>query len=515
MSRDTQKKGTVYLVGAGPGHPGLITRLGLELLQKCDAVIYDDLIPYELVAELPANVERYYVGKRAGKHSQPQKDTTNLLISLAERGLNVVRLKGGDPLIFARGGEEATSLKEAGVRFEIVPGVTAVTAVAAGAGIPLTDRRKSAWLMIATGREATSASQPVPWEEIAALKGGTLAVYMGVGALADIVKRLISGGAAPNTPTAVVVSGYTGAQRIITAPLEELPQRCQENDIQPPALVIIGDVVKQMERMDWMTPGVLSGKRILITRPRETSAEFCNILRSHGAEPLPLPTIQIEPYEDIEGWDVFAQSLGRPGWLVFTSRSGVQHFLDGFTRRGYDLRALSNLKIAAIGPATARILWERGLKADLIPGEATVARLAEESAAADDLLGTVVIRIRGDLSDDTIENAVSSKEARVVRLTVYRTVTPEWEPHWLQVVREDPPDYITFTSGSTVDGFVKILGRKDALSVAARSKVVSIGPVTTKVIEGYGMKVAAEAAPHTQEGVVKAILILGRSDTSV
>jgi len=515
MSRDTKRTGTVHLVGAGPGHPGLITRLGLELLQKCDAVVYDDLIPYELVAELPMNIERHYVGKRAGKHSQPQKDTTNLLISLAERGLNVVRLKGGDPLIFARGGEEVTNLKEAGVRFEIVPGVTAVIAVAAGAGIPVTDRRESAWLMIATGHEATSASQPVPWEEIAALKGGTLAVYMGVGALPEIVKRLISGGTAPNTPTAVVVSGYTGAQRIVKAPLEDLPQRCQENGVLPPALVIVGDVVNRMERMDWMIPGVLSGKRILVTRPYETSSKICNILRNHGAEPLPLPTIQIEPFEDIEGWDRFAQSLGRLGWLIFTSRSGVLHFLDGFARRGYDLRALRNLKIAAVGPVTARILWERGLKADLMPGEATVSRLAEEIVAADDLLGTVVIRIRGDRSDDTIESAVISKGARIVQVTVYRTITPDWEPHWVQVVKEDPPDFITFTSGSTVDGFVKILGREDALSVASRSKVVSIGPVTTKVIEGYGMEVAAEAAPHTQEGVVKAILISGRSDTPV
>ncbi|HHE46089.1 MAG TPA: uroporphyrinogen-III C-methyltransferase, partial [Bacteroidetes bacterium] len=279
MSRDTPETGTIYLVGAGPGHPGLITRLGHQLLQDCDAVVYDDLAPYELVAELPPNIVRYYVGKRAGRHSRPQKETNSLLISLAEKGLNVVRLKGGDPFIFGRGGEEVTRLKEAGVPFRIVPGVTAVTAVAAGAGIPLTDRRDAAWLLMATGHEAASASLPVPWEEIAALRGGTVVIYMGVGALPEIVKRLISGGAAPDTHAAVVVSGYTGAQRIVTAELADLPRSCAEQDVQPPALVILGDVVKRMDGVGWMQPGVLAGRRILITRPYEASAEICGILR--------------------------------------------------------------------------------------------------------------------------------------------------------------------------------------------------------------------------------------------
>jgi len=515
---NNMKKGTgiVYLVGAGPGHPGLITMLGHRLLQECDAVVYDDLIPYELVSALPAKIERHYVGKRAGRHSTPQNETSDLLVELAKRGLKVVRLKGGDPLVFARGGEEATILKKSGIPFQIIPGVTAVTACASGTGIPLTDRRNSAWLLIATGKEASSASLPVPWEQIAALRGGTFAVYMGVGALQSIVDRLISSGADPDTPSAVVVSGYTGMQRVVTASISELPRRCREENVESPAIVIVGEVVNRMREIDWMIPGVLAGKRILVTRPTEFAPNMCDRLRVLGAEPLMLPTIAIAPFEDQDGWINFLHSLRHKGWLIFTSRSGVIHLLDGLLERGFDLRDLSSFKIAAIGPGTADELARRGLKADFTPDKATVASLAEEFASRNDLTGAVVVRVRGDLSDDTIERALSERSINTFPVTVYRTITPAWEPHWIASLQDNPPDYITFSSSSTVDGFVKILGKDAANKIVSGSTILSIGPSTSKTISKYGWKVTAEADPHTQEGLVeKLVEISGSADVPV
>lgn len=502
--------GTVYLVGAGPGNPELITKKGHDLLQKCDAVVYDDLVAFELVASLPSHIARYYAGKRAGCHSKVQNETNDLIIRLARQGLNVVRLKGGDPLIFGRGGEEAASLREAGVPFEIVPGVTAVSAVAAGAGIPLTDRRDSSWLLMATGHEAKSASLPVPWEKIAKLRGGTIAVYMGVGTLPQIVEKLVNGGADPETPAAAISDGYTGAQRIVEAPLHDLPNRCHNAGLKSPAIVIIGDVASHARYLSWKKPGALAGKRVLVTRPFKSIGEICRILRGYGADLLPLPTISIEPFNDIEGWSKVENVFGKTGWCVFTSRSGVEHFFDGLWSRGYDLRSLSGFRIAVIGPGTAQALQERGLRADLVSGVSRSEELAKELiTSSDDLKGVTVLRIRGDLSDDSIDNALTKRGAELVRITVYRTVTSHWESHWINVIKEQPPDYITFTSGSTVRGFVEILGKTDAAAVASEAKVISIGPSTTAIADELGLKVDVEAEEHTIEGVVKALLSCG------
>lgn len=501
-----EKIGTVYLVGAGPGDPELITLRGYELLQSCDAVVYDDLAAFELVSVTPPDTERYYVGKRAGKHSKLQNETSELLVMLAKRGLNVVRLKGGDPLVFARGGEEVDYLKRAGIPYEIIPGVTAVTAVAAGTGIPLTDRRESAWVLMATGHEATSASLPVPWEEIARLKGGTVAIYMGVGRLSEIVEKLIAGGTDPEISAAVVVNAYTGAQRVVKAELHKLPELCFEQKVEPPALVIIGNVVDLMDRLSWMTTGTLAGKRILLTRPREEAPEICRRLRIHGGEPIPLPTIEIIPDENRSDWERVERIFGEKSWIVFTSKSAVTHFFEGLTARGYDTRALGGFKIAAIGPGTADRLMQFGLKADLMPEISTVAELAGEMVKTGDLVGKSVIRVRGDRSDDILEKTMENAGARVYPLTVYRTRTASWEPHWLKVIKESPPDYITFTSGSTVEGFVSIIGKETAVDIAANSTVVSIGPSTTDVAVKFGIKVDVEAVDHTLDGLVEAMV---------
>jgi uroporphyrinogen III methyltransferase/synthase len=505
--KKVKENGIVYLVGSGPGHPDLITRMGWDALQNCDAVVYDDLAAFELVAALPDKIERYYVGKRAGAHYKPQDSTSELIVEIARRGLNVVRLKGGDPLIFGRGGEELTFLKKEGIEYKIIPGVTALSAVGAGAAIPLTDRRDSSWVLLATGHEAVSDSQPVPWHEIAGLKGGTVAVYMGIGDLPRIVKDLIEGGIDPKTNAAVVHSGYSGAQKIVHAPLDELEQRCKSTGISAPAIILIGNVTRYAEELGWWKLGALAGKRILVTRPYRSSQEFCQILRAHGAEPLPLPTIQIEPYIDNDGWTKIESALEKSGWLVFTSRPGVEYFIDGLWQRGYDNRCLHRFKIAAIGPGTSKALTERGLKPDLVPDVSLGGELARELVRRlDNPQNTTVIRVRGDLSDDVIDNTVTELGVELVQVTVYQTITPIWEPHWIKVVKENPPDYITFTSGSTVHGFVKILGRDDAVRVATQSKVISIGPSTTAAARELGIKVDAEAKKHNMDGVIEVLL---------
>ncbi|MCF7809726.1 uroporphyrinogen-III C-methyltransferase [bacterium] len=499
--------GIVYLVGSGPGHPDLITRMGWDALQNCDAVVYDDLAAFELVAALPERIKRYYVGKRAGAHYKPQDATSKLIVEIAERGLNVVRLKGGDPLIFGRGGEEITFLKNTGIEYKIIPGVTALSAVGAGAGIPLTDRRDASWVLLATGHEAVSGSPPVPWHEIARLKSGTVAIYMGVGDLPRIVEDLTKGGIDPKTKAAIIQSGYTGSQKIVNAQIDRLEKACSDAGIKAPAIILIGNVTEYSKELNWWKEGKLAGKRVLVTRPYKVSQEFCQVLRLHGAEPLPLPTIQIEPYTDDDGWRNVESALNKSGWLVFTSRPGVEYFIEGLWRRGYDNRCLYSFKIAAIGPGTSKALTERGLRPDLVPDVSLGSELARELARRiDNPQNTTVIRVRGDLSDDVIDNTVTELDAELVQVTVYQTVTPSWEPHWIKVVKENPPDYITFTSGSTVQGFVKILGSDDAVRVASESKVISIGPSTTAVARELGIKVDAEAKKYNMDGMIEVFL---------
>lgn len=503
--------GTVYLVGAGPGHPGLITRLGYELLQHCHVVAYDDLTPLEVITDLPDRVERYYVGKRSGAHSTPQGETNRLLANLAKQGKTVVRLKGGDPMIFGRGGEEIDYLQKEGVPVVVVPGVTAISAAAAGSGIPLTDRRSASWLTLATGRPASSPSPDVPWEEIAKLKGGTIAVYMGIGELESITGQLLAGGMPSETPSAIISKAYSGAQRVVYAPLGKLVGRCRDNSVETPALIVVGDAVRWGEKMGEMYPGPLTGKQVLITRPAGQIGRICRLLRQHGAEPIPLPTIKLERADDPEGWARFGEIRSQGGWCIFTSEGAVKHFITCLRSEGYDLRALGQFRIATVGEGTARALSDLHLSADLIPKNATVKDLAHELVDSAWMRRVNVVRVRGDRSDDYVEDHVKQAGGRIFPLTVYRNRYAEWDPLWITKVCEHPPDYIVFTSGSTVEGFVHALGDSEAIRVAHRSKVVSIGPSTSAVAEELGLTVNIQADRHNVDGIVVAMVKRGRN----
>lgn len=493
--------GTVYLIGAGPGHPGLITRLGYDLLHKCDAVLYDDLIPVELISELPADRERYYVGKRKGQNSTPQEITDNLLVELAKSGKDVARLKGGDPLIFGRGGEEIEILLKSDIPFVVVPGVSAVSAAAAGTGTPVTDRRLASWLLIATGRSADSPSPEVPWDVFGQASGGTIVVYMGLSTLEKTISGLISGGLSVRTPAMVVSNAYSGLQKVVQSTVSDIALRCANDKLNTPAVVLIGDTAG-IPTQKGVSGGPLSGKSVLLTRPAGQTELICRLLRENGAEPMPLPTILIEPQQDSTGWSHFKRIIDRGGWCVFTSESGVKRFLDQLVENGLDYRALGLFKIAGIGSGTKRALSDRGLMADFVPEVARVKDFALSFVKQFPLEGVNVVRIRGNLSDSTIEDKALAKKASVIPLEVYRTRQASWDPHWIDRIHRETPHYILFTSGSTVEGFVNILGKNQVVEFANRSIVATIGPSTSIVAEQYGIKVSCEARIHSVEGLV-------------
>lgn len=503
------KKGKIYLIGAGPGNPDLITLLGLQALQSCDAVVYDRLAPLELIVVLPQHVQRFYVGKSSGDHTLQQGEIHQLLLKLAQDGKQVARVKGGDPFVFGRGAEEAIFLRENGIPFEVIPGVTAGIAAPAFAGIPVTYRKKAVFTVFLTAHEAKEkVDLQMPWEWIDGARNGSIVGYMGVKELAGTVDKLIRCGMKADTPAAIVERGTTGGQRCLRGTLSDLPALARSGDIQPPALFILGDVVNLQDQMQWFS-GILIGKRVMVTRPADQAQEMYRLLRSHGADVLPLPTIATQDHFDAATWSEVEKRFGDPAqdscWLVFTSENGVRYFLDQLKRQGRDYRTLAPFKIAAVGEGTAKELEKRQLSADFVPSSATTSVLADELAERI-TTGDRVVRIRGNLGDDSVERALCAAGAHVISLQVYRTLTAKWDPGMWAHLQENPPNLITFTSGSTVSAFIEILGDKKAREIAVRAHIASIGPMTTKIAESVGIRVNIEAKTHTVHGLVQAII---------
>jgi uroporphyrinogen III methyltransferase/synthase len=489
------KTGTVYLVGAGPGDPGLITVRGAQLLAECDAVVYDFLIPDELIATLPVKTEKHYVGKRAGRHSLPQDKINELLVDLASSGKSVVRLKGGDPLIFGRGGEEAAFLKEHKVPYEIVPGITAGVAGPAYAGIPGTDRTKASSITFLTGHKASDKElSSVDWEWVAKA-GGTVVIYMGVSELPDIVTSLLQNGMPKDTPAAIIERGSLPTQRIVRATLVDLPKQARSAGIKPPSLVVTGGVVDLADTLSWFEQKPLFGLRIMVCRPSDQAGWVYARLRELGAEALPYPTIATEPDHDDAPWSQIDQDHSKRRWLLFTSENGVRYFMDRWLKR-HDVRSLAGFKVAAVGFGTARALKNYHLEPDFIPTKATVAELAHQMAAQCEVDGAIIVRVRGNLGDDTVETTLTDAGASVLSLPVYRTFTPRWTDEMKEKLFEYPPDVIMFTSGSTADGLVDSLSADERERLTEKATILSIGPSTSKVIESHGMKVTLEATEH-------------------
>lgn len=506
MSKN-QQTGRVYLVGAGPGDPDLITRRGYALLMRGDVVVYDNLVPGELIAGLPARVERIYVGKKAGKHTLPQDRINKLLVQLARQGKQVVRLKGGDPFVFGRGGEEALHLAEHGIPFVVVPGVTAGVAGPAYAGIPLTHRGKASHAVFVTGHEAgDSDAGDVPWSDLAKLTKGTLVGYMGVGQLPAIIERLIANGMSPATPAALVERATFGTQRAITAPLAELPGRAAVDEIKPPALFVIGEVVALHKDLDWFGALPLFGKRVMITWSLEHSADVSRQLRDLGAEVLVLPVVYHTPEYDRRAW-ARLQERTKPGdWLHFTDRCSVEYFLDLWRRQGKDIRALAVFSIAACGVGALGALETAGIHADLVSTEATAVGLAEKMTAQLELHGRRVVPVRGITGTTAGDDLLSSAGATLIPMIVYRMVVAKWDDDDFNEFQRRPPDIVFIPSERAAVALVDILGAESAQRLAAEATCISNGPLTTEAARALGMTIAVESTGASPDDMVQALL---------
>jgi uroporphyrinogen III methyltransferase/synthase len=485
--------GKVYLVGAGPGDPELLTRKGARILALADAVLYDNLANPSLLDLAPAAAERIYVGKKRSAHSFTQAEIVALLIEHARRGQTVVRLKGGDPFIFGRGGEEVEGLFDAGLEYEVVPGVTTPLGIAAYTGVPLTHREHSSVVTFVTGHEIDS----IDWNRTCL--SGTVVIFMGLHHLDEIVSRMLAAGRSPETPAMAVRWATRPDQQTLTARLADLPRVVAGAHMVPPVTVVIGEVVALHERLDWFGKRPLSGQRIVVTRAAAQTGDFSARLRELGAVPLEIPVIQLAPLADYSELDARIAELESYDWLVLTSVNAVEYFLARLEACGRDVRAIRG-RICAIGPATRDALAAAArLRADLVPDEA----VSEGVAAAFrgiDLQNARVLIPRAAAARDVIPEALTRFGARVDIADVYRNVIPPEAA--ARVASFRAAEWITFTSGSTVKNWLALAGAESLQSV----KIATIGPATSDVVRRHGFEVDAEAAPHTTDGLIDAIL---------
>jgi uroporphyrinogen III methyltransferase/synthase len=484
----------VYLIGAGPGDPELITCKGRRILEQADAVFFDHLAPSALLDLAPPHAERIYVGKKKSAHAFTQAEICAMLIERARRGLTVVRLKGGDPFIFGRGGEEAEALADAGVAFEIVPGVTAPLGIAAYTGVPLTHREHTSAVTFVTGH----AVDAIDWDKVGHAE--TLVIFMGLTTLPDIAHELIARGRSAETPAMAVRWATRPDQETLTGTLATLPGLIAERGMKPPATIIVGEVVRLRDKLDWYGRLPLSGKRIVVTRAKGQAGALSSRLTALGADAIELPTIEIVPALDYGPLDSAIADLGSYDWLIFTSANGVRFFMDRLDNSARDLRALG-ARICAIGPATRAAVEALHLKVDLM-GQEYVAEGLLEAFAAYGLEGKRVLLPRAAVARDLVPEELRRRGALVDVVEAYRTVVPEGAPIRAREVLGARPDCVTFTSSSTVQNFVAVGGA----AALAGIPVVSIGPVTTGTARGLGIEVTAEAKVFTVEGLVEAIL---------
>jgi len=495
------KAGRVYLVGAGPGDPGLITVRGRELLAAADVIVYDHLASPKLLEWARPEAERIHVGKRAGAHTLSQDEINELLIAKAGGGAAVVRLKGGDPFVFGRGGEEALALAKAGIDFEVVPGVTAGVA-AAYAGIPATHRGLSAGLALITGHEAPGKDESDLDFALLAKWPGTLAFYMGVRNVDRICRELMANGMDGKTPAAMIRWAATPRQQVVAGTVADLAERVRRAQLTPPALIVIGRVVALREELAWFERRPLLGRRVVVTRARRQASRLAERLEGLGAEVIELPTIRIDPPEDPAPLARAVRSVGSFDWIVFTSVNAVDAVFEAMDSAGLDARALAGCKVCAIGPATADSLAQRGIRPDLLPPSFDGKALCQALAAGGKLAGARVLCPRSDIATPDLPEALAGAGAEVTDVVAYRTAAEAVEPAAIDELPAGPA-WITFTSSSTVRNFFAAGGgRIDP----AKVKAASIGPATSKTLREFGVAPAVEADPHTIDGLTDAIL---------
>jgi uroporphyrinogen III methyltransferase/synthase len=489
----------VYLVGAGPGDPGLMTARSLELIAAADTIFHDRLIPTGALDGAREDAELVYVGKAPGRPSVPQEEISERMIEAARSGRSVVRLKGGDPFVFGRGGEEGEALRAAGVEFEVVPGVTAGVAAPAYAGIPVTHRDDASAVAFVTGHEdPEKPGSAIDWEALASFPG-TLVLYMGVGRLGGNAAALIAAGRDPGEPAAAIERGTMAGQRTVVATLETLADAVAREGLGAPAAIVVGPVVRRRESLDWLGRRPLQGRRVVVTRARAQASALAATLRGLGADTVELPAIRIEPRLESDEVRAAIASIGDYTLVCLTSANGAHLLFEALENAGLDARSLAGATIAAIGPGTASALREHGIAADVVP-ERSVAEGLAEALADTELEGRRVLVARPAAARETLPDALRERGAEVDAVALYETVREEPDPEALEAARE--ADYVTFTSASTVRNLAEALG--DGLPPGARA--VSIGPVTSEAARSAGIEVAVEAARHDLDGLVEALL---------
>ena len=497
-------RGIVYLVGAGPGDPGLLTRAGAEALARAGAVVYDHLVNTRLLELAPAGARRIFAGKRAGRCEMTQEEINEVLADLAREGLRVVRLKGGDPYVFGRGAEEAEHLAAAGIPFRVVPGVTAGVGVTAYAGLPVTHRDAASAVAFVTGHDDPEAPGARPdWAALARFPG-TLVVYMGTRHLPAICRTLVRHGMPDSTPAALVRSGTTAAQGVAVGTLADLPELVEAAGLGAPALVVIGAVVARRPALSWFEALPLFGRRIVITRPAGESDRSASVLEALGAEVLVAPTVAIRPLEDFAALDGAIRRLPEFDWLAFTSGNGVRAFLDRLPACGTDLRALGHLKLAAIGPATAEALAAYHLSADLVPESYRSEALAD--ALRGPVAGKRILLARADRGRTILKDELE-RVAHVEQVAAYRNVDAEsLPPEVVRRIEDGSVDWITLTSPAIAARLHALLPESARAREGRPARLASLSPVTSAAVRRLGWEVAAEAEVYTWDGLVRAIL---------
>ena len=504
----------LYLVGSGPGDPGLFTVKGVRCMREADVVVYDRLAPEALLGYARPDAEKVYVGKKPGNPTMSQHEINTLLVELGRVGKTVVRLKGGDPYIFGRGGEEALTLYRAGVPFEVVPGVTSGVAAPAYAGIPVTHRHVSTSVAFVTGHEdPTKGSTDVDWSKLAN-SADTLVLYMGVGRIGEISAGLVAAGKSPDTPVACVRWGTIAEQRTVTGTLDDVAVRVSEAGLKPPAIVVIGEVVALREAgLDWYERRPLFGRLLVVTRARAQAGELSAELEKLGAEVHEFPTIEIRPPEDFGPLDAAIRELDSFGLIVFTSVNGVDAFLRRLRQHDLDLRAVPrSARLAAIGPATAERLEEAGLRVDVVPGEYRAEALVgvlDTGQLADER----ILIPRAKVAREILPEKLREAGAEVVVPPAYESVPSSGGREELALrLHSGEVDCVTFTASSTVENFVGAFGAEAAARLLADTRVACIGPITADTARKHGLRVDAQADEYTIPGLVEAVTGLLAAD---
>jgi len=504
---DNSGPGTVYLVGAGPGDPGLMTVRALEIIRAADVIVYDYLAGSRFTEEAKPDAELIYVGKKGRDHTLEQIDINAVLIEKAREGKSVARLKGGDPYVFGRGGEEAEDLVDAGIPFEVVPGVTSAVAAPAYAGIPVTHRNHASMVTFITGHENPDKEESAIDWDVLARNPGTLVFLMGVKNLPNISRSLIECGKPADTPAALIRWGTTPQQVSVVSTLADLPAEAERKGIKAPAVLVVGSVASLHNKLGWFEKRPLLGKKVLVTRSRAQSRRMAEKISLQGGVPILFPTIVIQPPEDFSALDESIRRIKDFDWVIFTSVNGVEHFFQRFFEIRDDIRDMAGPRIGAIGPVTASSIRKLGIKVDLLAkefvAEGVLAQLSKE-----EVLGKRFLIPRAEKARDILPDGIAQMGGAVEVVSVYRTGIPVDSviENARGLLEKRDMDAVTFTSSSTITHFVEMLGPDNVASLLSGVAVASIGPVTSQTAREQGLTVHVEASEYTTDGLVDALV---------